>query len=384
MSQEKNLDWIQLLRGVAAVLVVLTHGRYQLLNTPSWPLAEQLLMPGALGVDLFFLISGFIMYYSTADSAGGPAEAARFLIKRFARVWPAYAIATLASIYVAYGFTDYFHVAANRLAFWHTLGMLPADPQHAPYFGLSLVVGWTLEFEMYFYLIFAASMLFKRLRWLVLVAWVVLTVLVLPHAARGFSLGVEGGPVYPIGYLSIVTNPFVLEFLAGVLIGWLYRQPWLRLPNRQLAWHVLALGVTFALWAIYSRAVTTHGPGQYGWPLALMVLAMAVASKTVRIRVPALCLWLGSISYSLYLTHLITGNMLQHRLMAAGLEPLWHTWPSILLTTVCSVAVAALSHRYLEQALSNRVRNGLLRLLPGRPAPRQEPAAPAMPAARRA
>jgi len=383
MNQEKNLDWIQLLRGVAAVLVVLTHARYLLLDTPSWPLVEQLLMPGALGVDLFFLISGFIMYYSTADSAGGPAEAARFLIKRFSRVWPAYAIATLASVYVAYGL-DYFHAAANRLAFWHTLGMLPADPRQAPYFGLSLVVGWTLEFEMYFYLIFAASMLFKRLRWLALVAWVVLTVLVLPYAERGLNLSVEGGPVYSVGYLSIVTNPFVLEFLGGVLIGWLYRQPWLRLPNRQLAWHVLALGVTFALWAIYSRAVGTHGPSHYGWPLALMVLSMAVASKTVRIRVPALCMWLGAISYSLYLTHLITANMLQHRLMAAGLEPLWHTWSSILLTTVCSVAVAALSHRYLEQGLSNRVRDGLLRLLPERAARQPAPAAPAAQVARRA
>ncbi|RFP26195.1 acyltransferase [Duganella sp. BJB488] len=381
MNQEKNLHWVQLLRGIAAVLVVLTHARYQLLDTPAWPLAEQLLTPGAMGVDLFFLISGFIMYYSTAGAAGGPAEAARFLIKRFARVWPAYAIATLAFAYVSYG-VEYFHVAANRLAFWHTLGMLPFDPRQAPYFGLTLVVAWTLEFEMYFYLIFAASMLFKRLRWVALVGWVALTVLVLPYAERGFNLSVEGGPVYPVGYLSIVTSPFVLEFLIGVLIGWLYSLPWLRVRSRQLAWNMLALGVTFALWAAYSGAVNTHGPSHYGWPLALMVLAMALASKTVQIRVPALFLWLGSISYSLYLTHLITGALLQHRLMAKGLDPLWHTWPSVMLTTVCSVAMAALSHRYLEQGLSNLVRDGLLKLLPARPAPQAAPAP--VPAARRA
>ncbi|GJI96159.1 hypothetical protein RugamoR57_28770 [Duganella caerulea] len=172
--------------------------------------------------------------------------------------------------------------------------MLPADPRQAPYFGLTLVVAWMLEFEMYFYLIFAASMLFKRLRWVALVAWVVLTVLVLPYAERGFNLSVEGGPVYPVGYLSIVTSPFVLEFLIGVAIGWLYSQPWLRVRSRQLAWNMLALGVTYAL---------------------------------------------------------------------------WHTRPSVLLTTVCSVAMAALSHRNLEQELSNLVRDGLLKLLPARPAP---------------
>ncbi|WP_207215862.1 acyltransferase family protein [Pseudolysobacter antarcticus] len=70
IKNEKNLDWIQLLRGVAALLVVLTHARYALLGTDSFPLAQQIFLPGAMGVDLFFIISGFIMCYSTATSDG--------------------------------------------------------------------------------------------------------------------------------------------------------------------------------------------------------------------------------------------------------------------------------------------------------------------------
>ncbi|GJI88446.1 acyltransferase family protein [Duganella hordei] len=367
MNHDRNLHWIQLLRGVAALLVVLTHARYALLDTPSWPLADALLGPGGMGVDLFFIISGVIMFHSTAGSDGGPGDAARFLIKRWARVWPAYAVATLASVFVLGGGIEYFHAAANRLAFWHTLGMLPADPRKAPYFALTLPVAWTLLFEMYFYLSFAASMLFKRWRWAVLGAWVLLTVILLPLGRRGVDMNVSRDPGYAIAYLSIVTSPFVLEFLAGVLIGWLYRQHWLRVRSRQVARHMLGLAAAFALCAVYSLAVSGNGPTNYGWPMALLVLAMAVASKTVQIRVPAPCLWLGSVSYSLYLFHLIAQGLVLRGLQMAGLESLYHSWSYVVLSTACALSLAALSHHYLEQGLSNIVRNHLLGLIAKRP-----------------
>lgn len=378
LNTERNLGWIQLLRGIAALLVVLTHARYALLNTPEYPQADQLLLPGAMGVDLFFIISGFIMCYSTARSDGSPVQVARFLIKRFARIWPAYAMATLLSIFMLSGGADYFHVAANRLAFWHTLGMIPANPHNVPYFSLTLVVGWTLEFEMYFYLCFAASMLFRRLRWFVLGAWVLLTVILLPLGLRGFDMDITRDLGYQTGYMSIVTSPFVLEFVAGAAIGWIYLQDWARLRSRELCWHVLGLGVAFALWAIYSRATPGHGPTNYGWPLALMVLAMALASKTLELRVPALCLWLGSISYSLYLTHLMAQGLVTRALLHSHLDAWTHQWSYIFLSTAFALSFAALFHHYIEQDASNLLRNWLLRRLAQKSAP---PALHAVPAA---
>lgn len=366
INTEKNLNWVQLLRGVAALLVVLTHARYALLNTPGFPLADQLMVPGAMGVDLFFLISGFIMCYSTAGSDGSPSYVARFAIKRFARVWPVYVAVTLLSVFVLSGGVDYFHVADNRKQFWHTLGMIPFNPHYVPYFSLTLLVGWTLEFEMYFYLTFAASMLFRRLRWFVLASWVLLTVILLPLPLRGFDLDITRDLGWRVGYMSIVTSPFVLEFAAGVLIGWIYLQDWARIRSRQVCWHLLGLGVAFALWAVYSRATPTHGPLQYGWPLALMVLAMAIASKTVEIKVPAVLMWLGAISYSLYLTHLIAQGMVTKVLAYYSLEPLAHNWSYIFLSSAFALSFASLSHHYLEQRLSNVLRNWLLKLVPDR------------------
>lgn len=366
MNQTKNLDWVQLLRGVAALLVVLTHARYALLDTPGYPFADQILFPGAMGVDLFFLISGFIMCYATANNDGSPAEVARFLIKRFARVWPVYAVITFLSVFVIHSGVLYFHQAVNRVTFWHTLGMLPANPHAPPYFSLTLPIAWTLEFEMYFYLVFAASLLFRRLRWFVLASWVLLTVILLPLGRTGVDMDVTRDLGYQFGYMSIVASPFVLEFLAGVAIGWLYRQPWARIRSGYVAWHVLWLGTALAAWAIYGGVVATHGPLGFGWPLAAMVLAMALASKTVHIRVPRLLMWLGSISYSLYLTHLLTQVALRDALTAHGMAPLTKTWSYIFLSTALALSVAAVSHHYLEQGLATWCRKWLLKLVPER------------------
>ncbi|RLM48911.1 acyltransferase, partial [Halobellus sp. Atlit-31R] len=87
--------WIHALRGIAVLLVVLTHARYFFLDTPTWQLAEQWLRPGAMGVDLFFVISGFIMVYTTRHAAGTRGEAVDFLVRRFARILPLYALVTV-------------------------------------------------------------------------------------------------------------------------------------------------------------------------------------------------------------------------------------------------------------------------------------------------
>ena len=365
-AQHKNLDWVQLLRGLAALLVVLTHARYALLDTPGFPLANLLFFPGAFGVDLFFLISGFIMCYATADSDGSRGYVARFAVKRWSRVWPAYAVATLLAALAMHGGLRYVSSAPGRLAFLRSLALVPVDAHMVPYFAMTLLVGWTLVFEMYFYAVYGASLLFKRLRWFVLAAWVLLTVVLLPLGERGFAFDVTQDLHYHFGYASVATSPFVLEFAAGVLIGWIYLQSWARLRSRQVAWHVLGLAVALAAWAIYGGIAAGHGPLGYGWPLALMVLAMALASKTVEIRVPAVFMWLGSISYSLYLTHLITQALVTRLMTLAGRPGEAHTWAYIFISTACALSVAALSQHYLEQRLSNRVRATLLRWLPRR------------------
>jgi peptidoglycan/LPS O-acetylase OafA/YrhL len=366
MTNDKNLEWVQLLRGIAAVLVVLCHARYVFLNLPGFPLADEMLVPGAAGVDLFFTISGFIMCYSTRTLKGGVADAVEFAIKRFARVWPVYAVATVVSALALSGGLDYFVQEIPRQTFWHSLAMIPANPRYVPYFSLTLQVGWTLEFEMYFYAIFAASLLFKRLRWFVLASWVLLTIVLMPLAQRGLNMDVAQDLNYRLGYMAIVTNSFVLEFFAGVVIGWIYLTDWVRISNRTLARHVMMLGSGLSVWAVYSGILGGHGPGRYGLAAMGLVLTLAVTSKTVAIQVPRLFLWLGSISYSLYLTHIITQGVLTRILVSQGYGPLAHNWTFVVMSTLIALSVATLSYHVLEQGLSNVVRRWLLHLVPSR------------------
>jgi len=360
MSDTRNkLEWIQSLRGVAVILVVLTHARYYFLDTPLWGMAEQVLLPGAMGVDLFFVISGFIMVYTTRDSDGSLGYAGDFMLKRFARIWPAYAVVTVAWLVVAYDGFAFFRDPGNVHNFLLSLSFIPVNPASPLYFNVTLPLGWTLEFEMYFYVIFAVSLLFKRLRWVALAGWILFTVLAIPSMKRELTYDVMTNFNFTFGYLNLMTNPIVLEFLAGALIAWLYLQKWFVIRSESLCRHLLFLSIGGALWYVYSGLANFHGPLKWGAAMALMVLGMALASKTIRLVPPRLLVWLGTISYSLYLTHTTTQAVVTRYVERFG--GYTHGWTHIFLTTVIAISVAALAHHLLEVRLSGFVRRLLER-----------------------
>lgn len=365
-----KLAWIQALRGIAVLLVVLTHARYAFLDTPGWKLADELLRPGAMGVDLFFVISGFIMVYTTRNTIGSPYEAADFLVRRCARIWPLYAFATCAWLTVNHqGFGWLTHWPQFR-ALLLSLSFQPVDPDNPLYFSLSLPLGWTLNFEMYFYLLFGLCLLLRRWRWLALVGWIAITVLLLPAYKRDLTLDVLTNFRFSFAYLNLVTNPIILEFLAGVAIGWLYLQDWFRLRSRGVARHLVLLALCGTVWYGWSGLGTFHGPTQWGAAAALMVLALALAGKTIELAPPPVLVWLGTISFSLYLTHTTIQLLVTRGVQSIGGDV--HGWSHVLLSTALAVSVAAMVHHYLEQRLSSMMAQVLRRAI----APLRGPAVP--------
>ncbi|MGB9108903.1 MAG: acyltransferase [Telluria sp.] len=348
---KREIGWLQGLRGVACILVVLTHARYFMLDTPLWPLASQWLTPGAMGVDLFFVISGFIMVVTTAGArAGGGAGA--FLLKRFTRIWPPYAVMTVAWVCLFAGGPAAFGSADAIKQILTSLAFLPVNPRVPLYFGTTLPLGWTLLFEAYFYGVFAVSMLFGRLRWAVLFGWIIYSVLVFPMARRGLNLDASLDLGYRFGYAALATSPMVLEFLAGAIAAAVYLSP-LRLASRRLCWNLLFLMVAVALWSIYAH-FDFHGPLKWGCGAFLIVLGCAIAGKTVDIAMPPVLLWLGTISFSLYLTHTATQQLLQGWFQRHGLDT--HNWGFIFLTTCVAVVVAWGFHEIVEVRLCRAFR----------------------------
>ena len=341
------------------MLVVLTHARYVFLDTPTWPLANELLFAGASGVDLFFIVSGFIMAYTTRHSDGSFSDALEFLIKRVARIWPVYAVATLFWLFVAFEGVGFFRQAGSWRTLALSLSFQPVNLEAPLFFGMALPLGWTLNFEIYFYAIFALSLVTGRLRGLFLTTWILATVIALPWFKRGLSMDVMTNFHFSLAYLNLVTSPIVLEFLAGAMIGWCYTQGWFRLRSRALCMHLMLFSASLFIWYTYSGVGGFHGPTRWGWAAALVVLAMALASKTVDITPPAWLVWLGTISYSLYLTH--TTSQLLVGWGVAFMGGSKQTWTYIMLSTAVAISIAAVAHHYLEEKLSFAVRRALLR-----------------------
>jgi len=357
---------IQALRGIAASMVVLWHASRYLAPNGAGRVAE-FLQPGAvMGVDLFFLISGFIMVHTTRDSDGSPGYVAGFLVKRATRIWPVWIVALavfLASQMDATFLTD----PARRVWLARSLVFLPTAGVSAdvpPIFGAPVLgVGWTLNYEMYFYAFFALSMLFGRWRWAVFFAWVVATVLLvplltgelsaLPHWWDFFSC--DRYYHYAIQYLNLATSPLILLFVAGALIGLLYDSPEpLRGTSRSVTALVFVAVALVALQFVLAFR-PYHGVLHWGLTLIPLVLAVALASRRIEIPVPRWLEYLGDISFSLYLLHTIVLSVV-FSLVREHAQSWLVTRVAVVAAILATIAVAAISHRYVERGLCDWLR----------------------------
>ena len=202
---------IQILRALAALMVVWHHARHEA-DLLAGRGAGATLDPGTFlpwwgGVDLFFVISGLVIVLAGDRLFGQPDGRRRFLAHRVARVVPLYWLVSLAYLALALLRPDLLGEAA---ALVHDPGALLAgflfwpaarpDGTIQPLYGL----GWTLNYEAFFYGLFAVGLGFGRRG---AVAWLVLALLLL--VAAGALL--PGLPL-PVRYWA---NPIVLEFAAG-------------------------------------------------------------------------------------------------------------------------------------------------------------------------
>jgi exopolysaccharide production protein ExoZ len=359
-AERDRLDFIQALRGIAAFMIVVYHLKWYL-NGPEWlKLGDRVLGNAHIGVDLFFVISGFIMVHASRSSDGSLRYVAAFMVKRFARIWPVYVVVTVVFLFAMRRLDTIDPVIlAKGLAF------LPIQAHPAPFFGEpALHVGWTLVYEMYFYLLFAVALLGRRWRWALLATLAGLTLIVLPVAMAGHAtLDAKQSFRFTPAILNIITSPMVWEFLAGVAIGLLYRSRF-RIPWRPLRLALVWLSITVVLWQYGTGYHAGHGPMASGIGLAVMVLMLALHDKEERLRVPQWLVWLGNVSFSLYLVHRIPQLALPPILKDLGLPELVERGGGIVITNiVLALLLAYLSHRYLEVRLSEWLRNFMLRRL---------------------
>jgi len=342
------------MRGIAALLVVLGHSVYLLSSNNDLTGLRDFLSMGGVGVDLFFMISGFIMVHTTWGMAGGPRDSTEFLLKRFVRIWPAYAFWTAAWICLSQNVDTppTFREVAESLLF------LPEKLEKPPFYGYpTLIVGWTLNYEMLFYGLFALSMLFRRLRFLVLTVAFLALVYVLPALKGEFTLYTKRPPIFESVYLDFATNPILLEFAFGALVGIVYR--FFRFPTHILS--AIALLSAAALgWQLSFKIAAAHGFAGSGITVAPLFFSLIMLEKNAVLRSPAWLAWVGNLSYSLYLAHLVVINVVTATMFKLGLGDATRGWSMVFALAAISVVVAGASQFLLERHVSNYFKRLLL------------------------
>ncbi|KQP77669.1 acyltransferase [Methylobacterium sp. Leaf113] len=292
---------LQILRALAAYLVFLTH--FGLYAAPILPRPDALAF-GAVGVDVFFVLSGFIMFVSTA---GGGETPGSFLLRRAIRVVPVYWLVTLALVLIVLAGLKPIGIVALRPDYVvQSLLFLPfsrngyVEPLNS--------VGWTLNYEMFFYAGFAG---------LLLVASLKARLIGLVAGFLGLAL-LSLAPV-PGLYWAYYTKPIVLEFAAGAGLGYAYLrlgQPPAGFPVRRLAGTALVAAAALVLGAQALAAARGADLEMTGFarPLVWGTAALLAVGAVVLLERGGVVLrsrWLlsqGNASYAFYLVH----NLMLH------------------------------------------------------------------------
>src|ERR1700754_4429701 len=342
------LVYIQILRFFAALAVVAFHA----LGAPpkGFEVPESALSfalsYGGRGVDLFFVISGFVIFYATHRAKLTPAE---FLRRRVVRIVPLYffVIFTVTMLAITlpatFGTPDWYtprHILKSLAFISFTDGEVPV-----------VYVGWSLEYEMYFYLATALLMALTRDVWrnIVVMFSAVAIVRQIPGVATA------------LGNYAFFADSMILEFVLGVIVGWVF-------VNGRVGWP-MPVAAACAIAAVLltdplNRVVVA------GIPAACLVAAAAWASrKRLDPSWPERALArLGDASYSIYLAQVETVSLAS--IAVAGLFP---AIPPLLLLVLTSCIVVALG-----LALNILVERPLLKLSRRLGAPRPVLARPAV------
>jgi exopolysaccharide production protein ExoZ len=368
--RESKLQWVQALRGAAALMVVMVHSRGVLMDTAAGKVvADHVLLPMGMGVDLFFIISGFLMMFTSQSFDGTKAYAWQFIAKRAARIWPLFAVVTPVALVVEHGMHGFLDPSI-AFPYLEGLAFIPHNPSASGiYFQMAVGVAWTLCFECYFYLLFAACMLFGRWRYAVMAAWFALTLVALPLIRGSYSLNVATQPLVEWSrYANLAINPIVWDFVIGMIGGWLYISDF----KVERTWKIYAVVTVLSLLLLigwnHLSMVNFFGPHGWGAPMAILFFGALMLAKVDALKVPAWSVWLGDISYSLYLIHVYVFEILQRVVNAIPMNHDASNAVLFVIRPVAAVICAWLTFRYVETPLSTWARKRLLHIrMPLRP-----------------
>jgi len=334
-SEKITFDSIQLLRFLAALMVVICHSSFyafERLNKEAYVYGE-----GAHGVSLFFVISGFVMVVSSQKLIGVKNSWKEFAVKRIVRIVPIYWIMTTFKLVVMIMAASLvYHSKLDVIAILKSYFFIPglnAEQEFRPIYG----VGWTLNFEMFFYILFCVS-LFIRVKPLLF-----LSTIFVPLALLSFFRTSNWSD------LSFYTDSIVLNFLYGMIAGQLILKR-IRLPFiiSIVAIILSLLYIFIPRYGFFSGLVGTDKL-IVGILCFFVIWCAASIEPLIKDKIPNWSLYLGGASYSIYLIHPTVSPIAPTLLYRIGVN---YSMLSVVISVTISLASGALFYKYCETPLT--------------------------------
>ena len=298
----RRLSGIEALRGIAATIVVLYHAARHVDKAHGAPWLMWTFLGGHAGVDLFFVISGFIIFYVHEKDVGRPKRLTYYVVRRFVRIMPLYWIAlAITAVMAVLG-----HGAPSASTLAWSASLLPTVEE--PFLGIA----WTLQFEMVFYAAFALFVLNRSAGVVVFTVWGAVMV----AGAAGLRLP---------GAAWVLSSGYGAEFFAGMAAAVLVRRSLVRAP---LVVATVGAGLFVAAMVAESLGILDGRGGTarivFGCPAGLIVAGLAAADQ-VGHGIMLGGFWgrllrkLGVATYSIYLFQFVFIGVVWQVWLRAGL-----------------------------------------------------------------
>jgi len=356
----RKLVRLQMLRAIAASLVIADHAMGRITVQGPEHLADQSLRWcfGWVGVAVFFVTSGLILYRTAENSFGSTNAALNFAKRRVLRIVPMYWLVTAVHIPL-----DIIKGEAPTFTeIWKSLFFFPYNSDGASVIRPIIGQGWTLDYEMFFYLIFAACLVLPRRFGLTVFFATFIGLVAIGAALR--PLIPYADPITP---LTFWTDPIILLFAAGTALGYF--------ETKADRWHTLKGAVPISCLILIGGAVFFAGSGavfpmQLPWQIGLGLMSIAAvylctSTRAARpSRIGTMLEKAGDASYSTYLIHV---------LLIPVIFPIWSKLPGALhvpIVFILAVVIAAnlagyVVYFYVERPMSSYFK----KLLDRRPSP---------------
>lgn len=290
---------IQYLRGIAALLVVLFHSTA--LIGADW---KTMLRNGMVGVDVFFIMSGFIIYYITSNRK--EISPVVFFVKRFFRIFPVFFFVWLVVACVSYQDQPFINVIKSLFLFHVDYNA------SAPAFKFNLIgPAWTLSYEIYFYIIFcvAGAISYKYRGAIASAMLMSLPIIIQLYFNGSFSYAANIKAEFLLtsviqSPLKILSNAMLWEFVGGILLAYLFVNHRFKIQSirKDVRSVIAALLFCIFVYQIFLSPVHAQGIGGLFWPSLCLVAGALISEDLIKFNIKPLS-FLGDISYSLYLSH---------------------------------------------------------------------------------